>query len=48
MDRYEIQKVGASYHTEYWIPREALDELNKNIVGKIKIIAKYFESSLNP
>ncbi|MDM8561090.1 hypothetical protein [Candidatus Parabeggiatoa sp. HSG14] len=41
MDKYEVQKVGASYHTEWWIPAENLKELNKNIVGKIEIIGEY-------
>ena len=40
MDRYEVQTVGASEHTEWWIPAEDLDELNDNIVGQIEVIAK--------
>ncbi len=38
VDRYEIQKVGGSYHTEWWIPAEDLEELNDNIVGLIEVI----------
>ncbi len=41
MDRYEIQTVGASHHSEWWIPDAELGELNDNIVGKIKIIGEY-------
>ena len=41
MDRYEIQCVGASYHTEWWVPAEELEELNRNIVGLIEVIAEY-------
>ena len=41
MDRYEIQQVGASYHTEWWIPTEELEELNDNIVGLIEVIGEY-------
>lgn len=41
MDRYEIQQVGARYHTEWWIPAEDLDELNANIVGKIELVGEY-------
>ncbi len=41
MDRYDIQQVGASYHTEWWIPAEELDALNKNIVGRIEVVAEY-------
>ena len=38
--RYEIQTVGDNYHTEWWIPAEDLEELNRNIVGVIEVIAK--------
>ncbi len=41
MDRYEIQTVGASHHTEWWIPAEHLDELNDSIVGEIEVIARF-------
>ena len=41
MDRYEIHQVGASHHTEWWIPAEELEELNKNIVGLIEVIGEY-------
>lgn len=37
-DRYQIETVGASYHTEWWIPAEDLDELNNNLVGLIEVI----------
>jgi hypothetical protein len=39
--RYDVQTVGASRHQEYWIPAEDLDEFNRNIVGKIDVIAEY-------
>ncbi len=38
VDRYPIQTVGASEHTEWWIPAEDLAELNDNIVGLIRVI----------
>jgi O-acetyl-ADP-ribose deacetylase len=41
MNRFEIQRVGASYHTEWWIPSEQLEELNANIVGRIEVIASF-------
>lgn len=41
MDRYEIQTVGASHHSEWWIPAEHLDELNDNLVGTIEVIARF-------
>lgn len=40
MDRYEVQTVGASHHSEWWIPAEHLDELNDNLVGTIEVIAR--------
>ncbi len=41
MARYEIQQVGASHHTEWWVPAEELDDLNRHLVGKIEVIGKY-------
>ena len=41
MDRYPIQQVGTTHHTEWWIPAEALEELNDNIVGEIEVIAEF-------
>lgn len=39
--RYPAKTVGASIHTELWIPTEDLEELNRNIVGMIAVIAEY-------
>ncbi|MBP0004975.1 MAG: hypothetical protein J7642_14890 [Cyanobacteria bacterium SBC] len=44
MDRFKIQCVGASHHTEWWIPSNLLEELNANIVGKIEVIGEYRKS----
>ncbi|RUL78338.1 hypothetical protein [Dyella choica] len=41
MSQYPIQKVGSSYHTEWWVPAEDLDALNDNIVGVIEVIREY-------
>ena len=41
MSRYEVQRVGGEYHTEWWVPAEELEELNDNIVGLIEIIGEY-------
>ena len=41
MDRYQIQKVGAAHHTEWWVPAEELEQLNDNIVGLIEVIGEY-------
>src|SRR5688572_29125215 len=37
MYKYQIQKVGGTHHTEWWIPAEELEELNDNIVGLIEV-----------
>ena len=39
--KYEIHQVGAPHHTEWWIPAEDLEELNRNIVGTIKVVGEY-------
>jgi adenine specific DNA methylase Mod len=41
IEKYEIHQVGASHHTEWWIPAEELEELNNNIVGKIEVIKEF-------
>lgn len=41
VEQFEIQTVGASYHTEWWIPAERLEELNDNIVGLIEVTQRY-------
>jgi len=39
--RYPVQKVGSAIHEELWIPAEDLAEMNRNIVGKIEVIAEF-------
>lgn len=41
IERYQVQQVGSSNHTEWWIPAEELEELNDNIVGYIEVIGEY-------
>ena len=41
MDRYPIQQVGTSHHTEWWVPAEELEQLNDNIVGLIEVIGEH-------
>lgn len=41
MRRYKIEQVGASHHTEWWVPADELEEFNDNIVGLIEVIAEY-------
>lgn len=35
---YEIQTVGARHHQEFWIPAEALESFNANIIGLIEVV----------
>ena len=41
LNKYEVHVVGASYHTEWWIPSGDLGALNDNIIGLIEIIGEY-------
>ena len=41
MERYKVEKVGGSEHTEWWIPAEELEELNENIVDLIEVIQEF-------
>lgn len=41
ISKFEVQTVGASYHQEYWIPAEELDEFNASIIGMIEVIHKF-------
>jgi hypothetical protein len=41
MARYDVQRVGASHHTEWWIPAEELEALNDNVVGVIEVIHRF-------
>ena len=38
ISNYDIQTVGASYHQEYWIPADDLDNFNHHIIGQIEVI----------
>ena len=40
-DRYPIQTVGDSYHTEWWIPAADVEALNDCIVGKIEVVKTF-------
>jgi hypothetical protein len=41
MSHYQVQQVGASYHTEWWVPAEDLESLNDNIVGQIEVVREF-------
>ena len=41
LEPYEVHTVGGSLHQEYWIPAEDLGDFNRNIVGRIEVIAEF-------
>ena len=41
LSRFPAKIVGASVHAELWIPAEDLEEMNRNIVGTIVVIAEF-------
>ena len=41
LDRYEVHQVGGQTILEYWIPAEDLEELNRHIVGRIEVVARF-------
>jgi hypothetical protein len=41
LESYEVKKVGNATALEYWIPAEDLPNFNRNIVGKIEVIAEF-------
>jgi len=41
LDKYPVRVAGGNSHQEYWIPAEELEDFNKAIVGKIKVIEAF-------
>ena len=39
--KYDVQKVGANSHKEYWIPAEDLKDFNSHLCGEIKVLKKF-------
>jgi hypothetical protein len=39
--RFPVKTVGGNVHQELWIPAGELDEMNRNIVGQIEVIAEF-------
>lgn len=39
--KYPPRRGGSEVHDEYWIPAEELEDFNKQIVGKIAVVACY-------
>ena len=41
LQKFQVQNVGGLIHNELWVPAEALEEFNDNIVGKIEVIGAF-------
>ncbi len=41
--RFEVHRVGKSYHEELWVPAEELEEFNRHILGRIQVVREYGE-----
>ena len=41
LDRYDVHRMGARTHDEYWIPAGELTAFNDHIVGEIQVIAEF-------
>jgi hypothetical protein len=41
LQRFDVHIVGGQQHQEYWIPADELNEFNRNIVGRIEVIAEF-------
>lgn len=41
LSRYDVHVVGAACHREYWIPAADLEDLNRNIAGRIRIVREF-------
>lgn len=48
LSRFQIEQVGSSEHTEYWIPAEELAAFNEHIVGLIEVIHEFGANPLIP
>ncbi|WP_377160653.1 hypothetical protein ACFJIX_13140 [Roseateles sp. UC29_93] len=48
MDRYPVQQVGGTRHTEWWIPAEDLEALNDRIVGMIVVLTRFDRDGAYP
>jgi hypothetical protein len=41
LDRYEVHTVGGRVHQEYWIPAEDFEEIKRNLVAPMEMIARF-------
>ncbi|MGB8014241.1 MAG: hypothetical protein WCF68_21710 [Terriglobales bacterium] len=47
VQRFIARQVGDTQHRELWIPADSLEEMNRNLVGRIEVIAQFFGSPAN-
>ena len=45
--QFAVKQVGDTQHRELWIPAASLEEMNRNLVGKIEVIAEFFGRTPN-
>ncbi|MDY6939731.1 MAG: hypothetical protein SWY16_19025 [Cyanobacteriota bacterium] len=43
--KYPVQTVGGSVHRELWVPAAELPEFNRQIIGKIEVVAQFYPES---
>lgn len=41
LQQFPVQNVGGDIHNELWVPAQQLDEFNRNIVGKIRLVKTF-------
>jgi hypothetical protein len=46
--QFKIQKVGSATALEYWIPADQLTTFNRNMVGPIEVVSRYFAEANAP
>jgi hypothetical protein len=46
--RFAVKQVGDAQHRELWIPSDSLEEMNRNLVGAIEVIAEFHGSEPTP
>jgi len=41
LEQFPVKQVGDARHCELWIPAESVEDMNRNLVGKIEVIAEF-------
>ena len=48
IQQFAVEQVGDSHHRELWIQAASLEEMNRNLVGKIEVIAEFHGLPADP